>query len=198
MLHERGRPLSPIDGSRAATASCCDAPEPALLRRGLAATQRCAARLERSLRRLRTLFPIDAAHLPALDARQQDDIDAFLKRFEQLVLTLQDQVFVGLALQEGEDPARLSRRDVTELMERLRRDSLGRATSVSSCWIRNRLAHLYPDDRSGRRANLQCGRTRPRPPPARGGAPRAATADPPLRRSPGDAIVRAASPRGGS
>ena len=41
------------------------------------------------------------------------------KRFEQLVLTLQDQVFVGLAIQEGEDPRELSRRDLAELMERL-------------------------------------------------------------------------------
>ena len=129
------------------------APEPALLRRGRAASERCAARLERSLRRLRTLLPIDPADLPALADRQQDDIDAFLKRFEQLVLTLQDQVFVGLAIQEGEDPRELSRRDVTELMERLR--AIPSAVDFRALVvIRNRLAHLYPEQPERQAANL--------------------------------------------
>ena len=129
------------------------APEPALLRRGLAATERCAARLERSLRRLRDLLPIDPARLPALEPRQQDDIDAFLKRFEQLVLTLQDQVFVGLAIREGEDTRELSRRDLTELMERLH--AIPSATDFRAfVMIRNRLAHLYPEDPARHAANL--------------------------------------------
>jgi len=128
-------------------------PEPALLRRGLAASERCAARLERSLRRLRALLPIDPAHLPALEPRQQDDIDAFLKRFEQLVLTLQDQVFVGLAIQESEDPRELSRRDVTELMERLQ--AIPSASDFRALvMIRNRLAHLYPEEPERQAANL--------------------------------------------
>lgn len=128
-------------------------PEPALLRRGLAAAERCAARLERSLRQLGGLLPIDPARLPALDARQQDDVDAFLKRFEQLVLTLQDQLFVGLAIREGEDPRELSRRDMTELMERLH--AIPSADEFRELvMIRNRLAHLYPEEPERQAANL--------------------------------------------
>jgi hypothetical protein len=129
------------------------APEPALLRRGLAAMQRCALRLARSLGRLEPYFPIEAARLQELAPEHQDDIDAFLKRFEQLVLTLQDQVFIGLALREGEDPREMSRRDLTELMERL-----GAVPSASQfrdfVAVRNRLAHLYPDDPARQAANL--------------------------------------------
>jgi hypothetical protein len=128
-------------------------PEPALLRRGLIATERCAARLRRSLARLQALFPIDAARLQTLDPRRQDDIDAFLKRFEQLVLSLQDQVFVGLAIREGEDPRELSRRDLAELMERLR--AIPSAAEFREfVGIRNRLAHLYPEEPDRQAANL--------------------------------------------
>jgi hypothetical protein len=129
------------------------APEPALLRQGLVATERCAARLQRSLRRLRPLFPIDAAGLENLEPRRQDEIDAFLKRFEQLVLSLQDQVFVGLAIREGEDARELSRRDLAELMERLR--AIPSADDFRSLvGIRNRLAHLYPEEPDRQAANL--------------------------------------------
>jgi uncharacterized protein with HEPN domain len=124
-------------------------PEPILLRRGLVATERCAARLQRSLKRLQAWFPIDGAGLQGLAAERQDDINAFLKRFEQLMLTLQDQVFVGLAIREGEDPRELSRRDLTELMERLR--AIPFRTFAG---IRNRLAHLYPEEPDRQAANL--------------------------------------------
>ena len=101
-------------------------PEPALLRRGLAATERCAGAAASARCSGCARFPDRSGGLQALGAQQQDDIDAFLKRFEQLVLTLQDQVFVGLAIREGEDPRGLSRRDVTELMERLDAIPVGR------------------------------------------------------------------------
>jgi hypothetical protein len=103
--------------------------------------QRCAPRLEPSLERLGTFFPIDGGRLQALTPERQDDIDAFAKRFEQLVLTLQDQVFVGLALREGEDPREMSRRDVAELMERLGALSSARQFRDFVA-VRNRLAHL--------------------------------------------------------
>ena len=128
-------------------------PEPALLRRGLVATERCAARLQRSLDRLQPVFPIDGAGLQELASERQDDVDAFLKRFEQLVLTLQDQVFVGLALREGEDPRELSRRDLAELMERMR--AIPSADQFRNLvGIRNRLAHLYPEEPDRQAANL--------------------------------------------
>lgn len=125
-------------------------PEPALLRRGLVAMQRCAVRLQRSLARLDTFFPIEAGRLQQLAPEHQDDIDAFLKRFEQLVLTLQDQVFIGLAIREGEDPREMSRRDVAEFMERL-----GAVPSASQfrefVAVRNRLPISTPSIRGGRR-----------------------------------------------
>lgn len=127
------------------------APEPALLRQGIVATQRCAARLRRSLGHLQPILPIDAAGLQNLEPEHQDDIDAFLKRFEQLVLTLQDQVFVGLVRWEGEDPREMSRRDVAELMERL--GAIPSARQFRD-FVRNRLAHLYPEDPARQAANL--------------------------------------------
>jgi hypothetical protein len=115
--------------------------------------ERCAARLRRSVGRLDRFFPVTVDQLPNLTAEQQDDIDAFLKRFEQLVLALQDQVFTGLAIREGEDPRAMSRRDVTELMERL--GALGSASQFRDfVAVRNRLAHLYPDDPARQAANL--------------------------------------------
>jgi hypothetical protein len=129
------------------------APESALLRRGLVAMERCATRLRRSLVRLGAFFPIEPSRLQELTPAKQDDIDAFLKRFEQLVLTLQDQVFIGLALREGEDPRGMSRRDVAELMERLGALSSARRFRDFVA-VRNRLAHLYPDDPARQAANL--------------------------------------------
>jgi hypothetical protein len=107
--------------------------------------QRCATRLQRSVQRLRTFFPIDAGRLQKRTPAKQDEVDAFLKRFEQLVLTRQGQVFVGLAIRDGEDPRQMSRRDLAELMERL-----GAIPSAKQfrdfVAVRNRLAHLYPED----------------------------------------------------
>lgn len=129
------------------------AAEPALLRQGIVATERCAARLRRSLGHLQPIFPIDAVGLQNLEADQQDDIDAFPKRFEQLVLALQDQVFVGLVLREGEDPREMSRRDVAEFMERL--GAIPSARQFREfVTVRNRLAHLYPEDPARQAANL--------------------------------------------
>jgi hypothetical protein len=128
-------------------------PEPALLRRGLQATERCAVRLERSVARLQALFPLDPTRLQNLTPQNQDDIDAFLNRFEQLVISLQDQVFAGLAILEGENLHELSRRDVTELMERL--GAIPSAKEFRNLVnIRNRLAHLYPEDPARHAGNL--------------------------------------------
>jgi hypothetical protein len=79
-------------------ASCCERARARLAAPGPGRGGALAARLRRSLSRLEALFPIDAAGLHSVEPRRQDDIDAFLKRFEQLVLTLQDQVFIGLAI----------------------------------------------------------------------------------------------------
>ncbi|MGH6943618.1 MAG: hypothetical protein ACREH6_05290 [Geminicoccaceae bacterium] len=80
-----------------------------------------------------------------MTAENEEAIDAFLKRFEQLVATVQDQVFKGIAIAEGEDLRAMSRRDVTERMEQL--GVIPSAASFREIVVtRNRLAHVYPDD----------------------------------------------------
>jgi uncharacterized protein YutE (UPF0331/DUF86 family) len=128
-------------------------PEQRLWRQALAAMDGCMHRLERSRQRLAPLFPMSAERLPSLSAAEQEAVDAFLKRFEQLVLTLQDQAFKAVALAEGEDLQGRSRRDLSELMERLGAiPSADRFRAIAL--IRNRLAHLYPEDPARQAANL--------------------------------------------
>ena len=83
----------------------------------------------------------------------EDDLDAFLKRYEQLVNTIQDELFKAIAVVGGEDVRGLARREVTELMARL-----GALPSASDfrqlVAIRNRIAHVYPDDPERQAANL--------------------------------------------
>jgi hypothetical protein len=127
--------------------------EPQRPSQGLLAMQECAARLRRSLARLATFFPIEDGRLQELTPKRQDDIDAFQKRFEQLVLTLQDQVLIELAVQEGEDPGAMSRRDVAKLMERI--GAISSAREFRDCVaVRRGLVLLCPDDPTRQAANL--------------------------------------------
>lgn len=81
----------------------------------------------------------------------EDDLDAFLKRFEQLVSTIQDELFKAIAVSGGEETRGLARREVAELMERLGAlPSAARFRTLVA--IRNRITHAYPD-RPGRQAN---------------------------------------------
>lgn len=76
-----------------------------------------------------------------------------MKRFEQMVATLQDQAFKAIAIAEAEDLSGRSRRDVTELMERLGAiDSAARFRELAV--LRNRLAHVYPEDPARQASNL--------------------------------------------
>lgn len=120
-------------------------PERALLDQSLAAMAGCVRRFERSHVKLARLFPLRSDQLASLSAVQEEAIDAFLKGFEQLVTTIQEQVFKGIMLVEAERIHALSRRDVTELMERLRAISSA-AEFRTAAILRNRLSHLYPDD----------------------------------------------------
>lgn len=119
--------------------------ERSLLSPALRAMAGCVRRLEASQAKLAPLFPLDADRLEALDPTAEEAMDAFLKRFEQLVTTIQDQLFRAIALVESEDLTGMSRRDVTERME-----GLGAIPSASQfrdlVVLRNRLSHLYPDD----------------------------------------------------
>jgi uncharacterized protein YutE (UPF0331/DUF86 family) len=121
------------------------AEEDQLLKRALAAMDGCTRRLEHSRAKLQTRFPLEPQQLAHLTPQDEEAIDALLKRFEQLVATIQDQAFKGIALAEAEDLRAMSRRDVTELMEKL--GVLPSAQAFRDLVVvRNRLAHTYPDD----------------------------------------------------
>lgn len=125
-----------------------------LLQENLDGAQRTAIRLRRSLAKVSSLSPFTAQVVAGFDPDQQDTVDAFLKRFEQLADTLGLTLFKGVAILEQEDVARLSRRDLSDLMEKLgaiaSADDWGRVTV-----LRNRLAHGYPADPARQASRLQ-------------------------------------------
>lgn len=126
----------------------------ALVAQALRAAVGCSRRLQRSQRQLAAIFPLSPRALEAMDAETEDDLDAFLKRFEQLVTITQDELFKGIAVLGGEDIRGLARREVSELMERLGAlPSAARFRALVA--IRNRIAHVYPDalDRQARNVN---------------------------------------------
>ncbi len=127
--------------------------EEALARQALRSAEGCARRLARSQDKLAAHFPISSARVTALPPDVEDDLDAFLKRYEQLVNTVQDELFKVVAIVGGEDVRGLARREVAELMERL-----GALPSAATfrliVAIRNRIAHVYPDDPGRQAGNL--------------------------------------------
>jgi hypothetical protein len=127
--------------------------EAALARQALRSAEGCGRRLARSHGKLAAQFPLSPARVTALPPDVEDDLDAFLKRYEQLVNTIQDELFKVVAIVGGEDVRGLARREVAELMDRL-----GALPSAANfrllVAIRNRIAHSYPDDPERQAANL--------------------------------------------
>lgn len=127
--------------------------EAALARQALRSAEGCARRMARSQGKLAAQFPLSATRLTALPLDVEDDLDAFLKRYEQLVNSIQDELFKVVAIVGGEDVRGLARREVAELMDRL-----GALPSAASfrllVAIRNRIAHSYPDDPERQAGNL--------------------------------------------
>jgi uncharacterized protein YutE (UPF0331/DUF86 family) len=127
--------------------------EAALVDQAIRAAEGCARRLGRSQGQLAALFPLTARSLEGASPEAEDDLDAFMKRFEQLVSSLQDELFKAVAVTGGEDIRSLSRRDVTELMERLGAlPSAARFRELVA--VRNRIAHVYPDQPERQASNL--------------------------------------------
>lgn len=129
----------------------------------LAVTARLATRLRDALDQLEPYIPFDADRVEAVEAANPLLTDAFLKRFENLVNHLQDQLWRRVAVEEGlRDPDRMSRRDLADLMEKL-----GLLPSADAFLdvvrTRNRLSHVYPPDpgRQARRLNDACARSAP-------------------------------------
>ena len=126
----------------------------ALLRDVLQSAEILGARLAASRDRVAPLFPITADTVGTLTEVEAEGLDAYLHRFSMLLITIQDHVFRGLGLVEGEDMQRLSNRDRANLMERL--GAIPSAEQFAALAIlRNRIAHLYPDrpDRQAARLN---------------------------------------------
>jgi uncharacterized protein YutE (UPF0331/DUF86 family) len=127
--------------------------EAALARQALRSAEACARRLRRSQGTLAAQFPLSPARVAALPPEVEDDVDAFLKRYEQLVNAIQDELFKVVAIVGGEDVRGLARREVAELMDRL-----GAVPSAAGfrvlVAIRNRIAHSYPDDPERQAENL--------------------------------------------
>lgn len=129
----------------------------------LATTARLAARLRDALDQMKPYIPFDAERVEAVEAANPLLTDAFLKRFENLVNHLQDQLWRRVAVEEGlRDPDRMSRRDLADLMEKL--DLLPSADEfLDVVRTRNRLSRVYPPDpaRQARRLNDACARSAP-------------------------------------
>jgi uncharacterized protein YutE (UPF0331/DUF86 family) len=130
-----------------------NAEEATLARQALRSADGCARRLARSHGKLSAQFPLSAARMTALPPAVEDDLDAFLKRYEQLVNAMQDELFKVVAIVGGEDIRGLAWREVAELMDRL-----GALPSAERfrllVAIRNRIAHSYPDDPGRQAANV--------------------------------------------
>ncbi len=116
------------------------------LPRAVSLATRLAESLRRSQVRLAAVFPISGASVATMDEATRTEADAFLKRFENLANDLQDQVFrLVVATEAGREPSALSRRDAADYMEKL-----GVVASSDGFFdairVRNRLAHVYPDE----------------------------------------------------
>jgi hypothetical protein len=76
----------------------------------LRAAAGCARRLARSQRVLAGRFPLSPSDVEALPPDVEDDLDAFLKRYEQLVTAIQDELFKAVAILGGGEIRGLARR----------------------------------------------------------------------------------------
>jgi hypothetical protein len=79
--------------------------EAGVARQALLAAAGCARRLARSHKKLAHRFPLTPTTVTSLDPDAEDHLDAFLKRFEQLVNGIQDEVFKAIAV-VGQSPRR--------------------------------------------------------------------------------------------
>lgn len=95
--------------------------------------------------RLRPRMPVGAGDVEAADADFELEIDALIKRVEQLEDILQRRVVRSLLACEGEAVRELSARDRINRLETLT------GVPLAERWqalreLRNRLAHEYPDE----------------------------------------------------
>ena len=168
LVHERGRPLRPIDRLADATGVLLDAAEPGscvqlerpasnalepvlmaasrdLLTESIAMAEAVAIRLRHSQQVLGAFLPTDAERFAALDLHQQMLTDAMLKQFESLQDIMQRRVFRAFLSVQNLTVRGLSHREIGMLVHRQG------ALRDLDCWrgladLRNELAHDYPLD----------------------------------------------------
>jgi hypothetical protein len=116
-----------------------------LLKGNLGGANKIAKRLSWSLKRVENLMPLDAQKMEGLSDEDEEKLDAFLLRFDSLTAMVQDHITRGILLSAEENLADRSRRDQRLLMEKLGalKPELDFGTLAE---LRNRIAHLYPDD----------------------------------------------------
>jgi len=116
-----------------------------LLREYLTAATRVAKRFAWSVGRVKPFIPIDAAKVDYFGDEDEEKLDAFLLRFNQLTAMLQDHVTRSILKAEEELDREMSRKDQRLLMEKLGalKPSLGFGTIAE---LRNKIAHTYPNE----------------------------------------------------
>lgn len=106
---------------------------------------RIAGRLAWSSARVRRFMPMDATSIQTLDDEEVERLDAYLQRFGSLTSFVQDQLTKALLTAEEEDLSEKSRKDQRLLLEKV-----GALRSELQFGIiaelRNKVAHLYPDE----------------------------------------------------
>ena len=121
------------------------APALALLEDYLASGQKILTRLNKSMKRIEEVFPLDEVSIVKLSDDQEERLDAFLHRFSSLAASVQDHVGRALLVAEEEDLTEASRKDQRLLLEKIGALDAGLSFSFIAA-LRNRLVHSYPDD----------------------------------------------------
>ena len=119
-------------------------PEQEVFSGAVEATARVARRLHNSVKALGP-GPLESATFAGADDRQQLEIDAFIKRFEQFADSVARRVFRACLVAAGREVRRMTFRDALNDLAALELIAdVEFWMQISS--IRNRLAHSYPLD----------------------------------------------------
>jgi len=119
-------------------------PESQLLLLSLQACRQRMEKLQYSLDKNASLFPLSADAVVGLSEEQEESIDALILRYSQCVTMVQEQLFKGIAFLEQEDISDKSNRDKTLLMEKL--GAIRSAEEFgTAAMLRNKFAHHYPE-----------------------------------------------------
>jgi hypothetical protein len=116
-----------------------------LLREFLASTERLAKRFAWSVGRVQSFMPMDAVKVETMSEEDEEKLDAYLLRFNQLTAMLQDHITRSILRAEEELMREMSRKDQRSLMEKLGalRPSLEFGSIAE---LRNKIAHTYPNE----------------------------------------------------